>query len=389
MALARLRSVMPPSMKRCAFVGGRRVQLIHAPPSYPTAPRFLLLGDSMIKYIVDMPYTEVISIRGATMSTISSFLLSSDIDYEVVVLHVGTNCFESATFMSEYRELIEVVRQRNVSTDSQVWISSVLPRPCDFGLQITVDGVTMTADERLTSLNTQLSELADSNPDCMFLRTYRPFVNFADRSVYRALFAQSDGYHLRPAGWLALCQYISGALHNYHPTLPVPVRRSSYEYVLFTPYSQKVVAFFTFQSPLSNMFSCSFVLDGMTYCCSEQFITIQKALLFGDTGLASQLFGLSHPAAMKRLAKDVGNKTIWHSKARDLIIPGVFAKFSQNNWLKDFLLWTGRREIVEASPDRFWGVGHSLQSMDLWVPELRRGDNMMGRILMEVRSMLS
>ena len=166
-------SVMP----RSTLVEGsggrrpRRVHLIHAPPSYPTSPRFMLVGDSMVKHILDMPYTEVFSIRGAQISTLQRFFLTTKIDYEVVVVHVGTNCFRSPMFVDDFSELVEIIKQRSVFVNVQVWISSILPRPCDSDLQVSIGGATMTVAQRLAELNNQLCALAVRTPGCKFLHT--------------------------------------------------------------------------------------------------------------------------------------------------------------------------------------------------------------------------
>ena len=44
---------------------------------------------------------------------------------------------------------------------------------------------------------------------------------------------------------------------------------------------------------------------------------------------------------------------------------GNFLKFSQDERLKEILLGTGNREIVETSPnDRFWGIGYDTESAE-------------------------
>ena len=64
-----------------------------------------------------------------------------------------------------------------------------------------------------------------------------------------------------------------------------------------------------------------------------------------------------------------------------------YAKFSQNDKLKEFLLNTGNSEIVEASPvDNIWGIGFSsdkaMENIDKW------GQNLLGETLMKVRAVL-
>jgi ribA/ribD-fused uncharacterized protein len=66
------------------------------------------------------------------------------------------------------------------------------------------------------------------------------------------------------------------------------------------------------------------------------------------------------------------------------------AKFRQNEALGRFLLETGRRVLVEASPvDAIWGIGLSRDDERATQPELWPGLNLLGFALMEVRSQLS
>ena len=147
-------------------------------------------------------------------------------------------------------------------------------------------------------------------------------------------------------------------------------------------------AFFTFASPLSNMFDCDFWVDGVRYHTSEQYIVEQKALLFGDINTANLVKSLSSPVHMKWRGKGVEgfNRAVWHKNAPSLILPGLRAKFEQVNVCRALLLATGARLIVEASPhDKFWGVGLGLRDERLWDQKSHQGRNMMGNLLMTVR----
>ena len=67
---------------------------------------------------------------------------------------------------------------------------------------------------------------------------------------------------------------------------------------------------------------------------------------------------------------------------------GLWQKFSSDDILKENLLDTGKKRIVEASPyDKIWGIGHSnyspkLHQRDTW------GQNLTGKALMETRDKL-
>lgn len=77
---------------------------------------------------------------------------------------------------------------------------------------------------------------------------------------------------------------------------------------------------------------------------------------------------------------------------------GKFEIVVQGNWLKftvsedaenlgEWLLATGQRELVEASPgDRIWGVG--FKERDAGTNRHRWGQNLLGKALMVVRTRL-
>lgn len=66
-----------------------------------------------------------------------------------------------------------------------------------------------------------------------------------------------------------------------------------------------------------------------------------------------------------------------------------FAKFSQHPELKEFLLATKDRILVEASPvDRIWGVGMAQEDAYIQGPSQWQGLNLLGFALMRVREQL-
>ena len=75
---------------------------------------------------------------------------------------------------------------------------------------------------------------------------------------------------------------------------------------------------------------------------------------------------------------------------REIVKKGNFAKFSQSNQLMEYLLGTGNKILVEASPkDTIWGIGLSEDSPKACNPHLWRGENLLGFALMDVRDMLN
>ena len=79
----------------------------------------------------------------------------------------------------------------------------------------------------------------------------------------------------------------------------------------------------------------------------------------------------------------------WAERRFDLVVSGNLAKFGQHPELRDFLLGTGHRVLVEASPaDRIWGIGLSADHEHATSPEHWPGLNLLGFALMGVRHRL-
>lgn len=141
----------------------------------------------------------------------------------------------------------------------------------------------------------------------------------------------------------------------------------------------------------SQWWPSAFSVDGQTYATAEHYMMTAKALLFGDTEAAAQIRTVSHP----RTAKDLGRKVHgfdderWADRRFDLVVTGNLAKFGQHQELKEYLLGTGDRVLVEASPyDRIWGTGLAADHEHGTSPEHWPGLNQLGFALMEVRHRL-
>lgn len=143
---------------------------------------------------------------------------------------------------------------------------------------------------------------------------------------------------------------------------------------------------------LSQWWPCSFVVDGQRFSSAEHYMMWRKALLFGDTSVAERVLAARTPAEAKALGREVSgfSDADWVSARLEIVVDGNLAKFGQDPALRSYLLGTGSRILVEASPqDRVWGIGLAATDPRAADPSTWLGLNLLGEALMEVRSRLS
>jgi ribA/ribD-fused uncharacterized protein len=142
---------------------------------------------------------------------------------------------------------------------------------------------------------------------------------------------------------------------------------------------------------LSQWFPASFVIDGVSYPTAEHFMMAEKARLFGDESTLAQILEAPHPGAAKALGRQVQgfDEAFWARHCFAIVVRGNQAKFAQNGALTHYLLDTGDKVLVEASPtDIIWGIGLAETDQRVYDPAQWRGRNLLGFALMKVRKLL-
>jgi len=145
------------------------------------------------------------------------------------------------------------------------------------------------------------------------------------------------------------------------------------------------------KSCLSQWWPCTFVLEGQSFASAEHYMMWRKALLFGDSSVAAQVLASSDPSEAKALGRAVAgyDDAVWSSARLEIVTEGNLAKFDQNPELRSFLLATGDRMLVEASPlDRVWGIGLAADDPRALDPASWLGLNLLGEALTAVRTRL-
>ena len=142
---------------------------------------------------------------------------------------------------------------------------------------------------------------------------------------------------------------------------------------------------------LSQWFHAPFTVDGDNFPTAEHFMMAGKARLFADEEARLRVLASPSPAAAKQVGRSVRNfdDGRWNAARFDIVVQGNVAKFGQNPAMRDFLLATGDRVLVEASPrDRIWGIGMGAANPDAEQPRKWRGQNLLGFALMAARAQL-
>ncbi|MBO4407742.1 MAG: NADAR family protein [Clostridiales bacterium] len=139
---------------------------------------------------------------------------------------------------------------------------------------------------------------------------------------------------------------------------------------------------------MSNWYPAEFTVDGVSYNCSEQYMMHQKALFFGDKASAEKIMSTSDPALQKKYGSNVMpfDGDTWQGVRQTIVYKGVYAKFAQNEELKELLLSTGDDILAEAAlKDKDWGIGLCTNDPEAFRRKLWRGKNLLGYLLMTVR----
>ncbi|WP_444947727.1 NADAR family protein [Micromonospora ureilytica] len=142
---------------------------------------------------------------------------------------------------------------------------------------------------------------------------------------------------------------------------------------------------------LSQWWPAPFTVDKLRFATAEHYMMWRKATLFGDRAMAEQILAAPHPHAAKVLGGRVAgfDQRTWTEHRFAIVVAGNLAKFDQHPALRAFLLATGQRVLVEASPlDRIWGIGLNRDDPAAGDPACWRGLNLLGFALMQVREVL-
>lgn len=142
----------------------------------------------------------------------------------------------------------------------------------------------------------------------------------------------------------------------------------------------------------SNFYRSKYKCDNIDFSTSEHGFMYEKAMLFKDFTVASNILKVTTPRQAKDLGRKVGSskesEDLWIKFREDIMFKHCYVKFSTIKKLRKAILKTGDAILVEASPrDTIWGIGYNVKN----APKSDKatwGLNLLGKTLMRVREKL-
>lgn len=143
---------------------------------------------------------------------------------------------------------------------------------------------------------------------------------------------------------------------------------------------------------LSNFKKCEIVSEDNTFANTEQMFMYHKALFFEDFEIAEKILQTPVPYEAKALGRQVSgyNDDDWSKVRYEIMLQANLCKYRQNPDLKTKLLTTGDKILVEVNPrDAIWGIAMDENNPDIYDETKWRGLNLLGKVLMDVRKIIS
>ena len=154
------------------------------------------------------------------------------------------------------------------------------------------------------------------------------------------------------------------------------------------PTMKDYLFFYETQSPLSQWYKCNFTENGIIFQSAEQYMMYHKALLFDDNEIATKILATTNQRKQKELGRLVQNfkENVWIKHRAEIVYNGNLLKFQQNPELKEYLISTSGKILVEASPtDCIWGIGLDSNQPESANVRHWKGLNLLGYALTQVR----
>ena len=178
-------------------------------------------------------------------------------------------------------------------------------------------------------------------------------------------------------------QYDHGSLDSLPKELSLEVARTK-------KVAPNAIAFYSRFSPLSNFYSCSFVLNNATYSSNEQAFQAQRALNIGRDDIVKKIMQEDDCYAIKKIGDSLKilPGSDWYT-SRDSTMKNILLdKFRQHDVMLGKLQATGTCVLIEGTRDSYWGSDVNLNDSKLKT-NVWSGQNKLDTLLSQVRDQLN
>ncbi len=141
----------------------------------------------------------------------------------------------------------------------------------------------------------------------------------------------------------------------------------------------------------SNWHPAEIEYKGHKFENTEQAFMWEKAMYFKDTETANKILKTPNPSENKKLGRQVKgfDSDVWSNVCFNIMFDVNLAKYTQIEKFRKELINTGEKILVEASPyDKIWGIGLGEYEAFRTPEEKWPGMNLLGKVLIKVRSHL-
>lgn len=145
---------------------------------------------------------------------------------------------------------------------------------------------------------------------------------------------------------------------------------------------------------MSNFQFAPFYSDlyNKTFKTTEQYFMYAKAMYFSDEQAADQIIDADTPQQAKDLGRAVKNyvDSEWSKIRYSVMYEANLLKFLQNNDLRQKLMSTKDSLLIECNvKDLIWSCGLDIKDPDVLDESKWLGQNLLGKVLMDVREYLN
>ena len=152
--------------------------------------------------------------------------------------------------------------------------------------------------------------------------------------------------------------------------------------------NQRTICFRGPQCVMSNMYPCTVPFRNKQFPSSEHAYQWEKAMTVGDFSAAQQILEAPDGFTAKKISQRMDKQCldIWRQHYSVRVMKKIAqAKFENVEEFREELIDSKGMFLIETTSDTFWGVGFLQDVAAYCRPQYWPGENVMGRILMELR----